>query len=34
MSILFAIFLFAALLLVLDLWTAPKPQSPRANLKD
>jgi hypothetical protein len=35
MSILFAIFLFASLLLVLDLWTAPKPmQTPRANLKD
>ncbi len=35
MNILFGFFLVAVLLLVLDLWTAPKPaSSPPANLKD
>ena len=35
MNILFGIFLFSVLLLVLDLWTQPKPaQAPPANLKD
>jgi hypothetical protein len=35
MSLLVAVFLFAILLLALDLWTAPKPsQSPRPHLKD
>jgi hypothetical protein len=35
MNILLAVFVFSVLLLVLDLWTAPKSvQSPRANLKD
>ena len=35
MNILLAVFLFSALLLALDLWTAPKlGKTPRANLKD
>lgn len=35
MNILLTFFLLSAVLLALDLWTAPKPeQTPRANLKD
>jgi hypothetical protein len=35
MNVLLAVFLLSVLLLVVDLWTAPKPsQAPRPNLKD
>jgi hypothetical protein len=35
MNLLLAVALISVLLLVVDLWTAPKPsQTPRANLKD